>query len=31
VPNLQLPPGYVNNTVLDDIKKSGFIDKLYKQ
>jgi ABC-type nitrate/sulfonate/bicarbonate transport system substrate-binding protein len=31
VPNLQLPPGYVNNTILDDVKKSGFIDKLYRQ
>jgi hypothetical protein len=31
VPNLQLPPGYVNNTILDDIKKSGFTDKLYRQ
>ena len=31
VPNLQLPPGYVNNTILDEIKKSGFVEKLYKQ
>jgi len=26
----QLPPGYINNSILDEIKKSGFIDKLYK-
>ena len=30
-PNLQIPPGYVNNSILDEIKKSGFIEKLYKQ
>jgi hypothetical protein len=29
--NQQLPAGYVNNTLLDEIKKSGFIEKLYKQ
>jgi ABC-type nitrate/sulfonate/bicarbonate transport system substrate-binding protein len=27
----QIPSGYVNNSILDEIKKSGFIDKLYKQ
>ena len=26
----QLPAGYINNSILDEIKKSGFIDKLYK-
>jgi ABC-type nitrate/sulfonate/bicarbonate transport system substrate-binding protein len=30
-PNPQIPPGYVNNSILDEIKKSGFIEKLYKQ
>ena len=30
-PNLQIPPGYVNNSILDEIKKSGFIEKIYKQ
>lgn len=29
-PGLQIPPGYVNNSILDEIKKSGFIDKLYR-
>jgi ABC-type nitrate/sulfonate/bicarbonate transport system substrate-binding protein len=29
--NLQIPPGYVNNSILDEIKESGFIDRLYKQ
>ena len=29
-PNLQIPAGYVNTSILDEIKKSGFIDKLYK-
>ena len=28
--NQQLPAGYINNSILDEIKKSGFIDKLYK-
>ena len=28
--NPQLPAGYINNSILDEIKKSGFIDKLYK-
>src|SRR5262245_7396489 len=27
----QIPVGYINTSVLDEIKKSGFIDKLYKQ
>lgn len=31
IPGGQIPPGYVNNSILDEIKKSGFIDKLYKQ
>ena len=31
VPGQQIPAGYVNNSVLDEIRKSGFIDKLYKQ
>jgi len=30
-PGQQIPAGYVNNSVLDEIKKSGFIDKLWKQ
>jgi len=30
-PNQPLPVGYINNSILDEIKKSGFIDKLYKQ
>lgn len=30
-PSLQIPAGYVNNSILDEIKKSGFIEKLYKQ
>ena len=29
--NMQIPAGYINTSVLDEIKKSGFIDKLYKQ
>lgn len=29
--NVQIPSGYINTTILDEIKKSGFIDKLYKQ
>jgi ABC-type nitrate/sulfonate/bicarbonate transport system substrate-binding protein len=29
--NVQIPAGYINTTILDEIKKSGFIDKLYKQ
>jgi NitT/TauT family transport system substrate-binding protein len=28
--NQQIPAGYINNSILDEIKKSGFIDKLYK-
>lgn len=31
IPGQQIPAGYVNNSVLDEIKKSGFVDKLYKQ
>ncbi|HSK28992.1 MAG TPA: ABC transporter substrate-binding protein [Candidatus Limnocylindria bacterium] len=31
IPGGQIPPGYINNGILDEIKKSGFIDKLYKQ
>ena len=31
VPGLQIPPGYINNSILDELKKTGFIDKLYKQ
>jgi ABC-type nitrate/sulfonate/bicarbonate transport system substrate-binding protein len=31
VPGGQIPAGYINNSILDEIKKSGFIDKLYKQ
>ena len=30
VPGGQIPPGYINNSILDEIKKSGFIDKLGK-
>jgi len=30
VPGLQIPPGYINNSILDELKKSGFIDKLWK-
>jgi ABC-type nitrate/sulfonate/bicarbonate transport system substrate-binding protein len=30
-PGAQIPPGYINNSILDEIKKSGFVDKLYKQ
>ena len=29
-PNQQIPAGYINNTILDEIKKSGFIDRLNK-
>jgi ABC-type nitrate/sulfonate/bicarbonate transport system substrate-binding protein len=28
--NQQIPAGYINNSILDEIKKSGFIDKLYR-
>ncbi len=31
IPGGQIPPGYINNSILDELKKSGFIDKLYKQ
>lgn len=30
-PNQQSPAGYINTSILDEIRKSGFIDKLYKQ
>jgi ABC-type nitrate/sulfonate/bicarbonate transport system substrate-binding protein len=30
-PGLQIPAGYINNSILDELKKNGFIDKLYKQ
>lgn len=30
-PGQQIPPGYINNSILDELKKSGFIDKLSKQ
>jgi ABC-type nitrate/sulfonate/bicarbonate transport system substrate-binding protein len=29
LPGSQIPPGYINNSILDEIKNSGFIDKLY--
>ncbi len=29
--NVQIPAGYINASVLDEIRKSGFIDKVYKQ
>ena len=29
--NTQIPPGYINTSILDEIKKSGFIDKLHKK
>lgn len=29
-PGLQIPPGYINNSILDELKKNGFIDKLWK-
>ncbi|HEY7715398.1 MAG TPA: ABC transporter substrate-binding protein [Candidatus Binatia bacterium] len=31
IPGGQIPPGYINNSILDEIKKSGFIDKLYSK
>ena len=31
VPGNQIPAGYINNSILDELKKSGFIDKLAKQ
>ncbi len=30
VPGNQIPAGYINNSILDELKKSGFIDKLWK-
>ena len=30
MPGNQIPAGYINNSILDELKKSGFIDKLYK-
>jgi ABC-type nitrate/sulfonate/bicarbonate transport system substrate-binding protein len=29
IPGGQIPAGYINNSILDEIRKSGFIDKLY--
>ncbi|MGE5216457.1 MAG: ABC transporter substrate-binding protein [Chloroflexota bacterium] len=29
--NQQIPAGYINNSILDEIKKSGFIDKLNRK
>src|SRR4029434_2172047 len=29
--NVQIPAGYINASVLDEIRKSGFTDKVYKQ
>ena len=29
-PIAQIPAGYINTGVLDEIRKGGFIDKLYK-
>jgi ABC-type nitrate/sulfonate/bicarbonate transport system substrate-binding protein len=31
IPGGQIPTGYINNSILDEVRKSGFIDKLYKQ
>ena len=28
--NCKSQPGYINNSILDELKKSGFIDKLWK-
>ena len=28
---IYLTDGYINNSILDELKKNGFIDKLYKQ
>ena len=31
MPGGQIPPGhYINISILDEIKKNGFVDKLYK-
>ncbi|HWH76758.1 MAG TPA: ABC transporter substrate-binding protein [Candidatus Binatus sp.] len=30
-PLQQIPAGYINNSILDELKKSGFIDKVFKQ
>lgn len=30
IPGQQIPAGYINNSVLDEIKKSGLVEKLYK-
>jgi NitT/TauT family transport system substrate-binding protein len=30
IPGNQIPAGYINNSILDELKKSGFIDKLWK-
>ena len=29
IPGAQIPPGYINNSILDEIKNSGFIERLY--
>jgi ABC-type nitrate/sulfonate/bicarbonate transport system substrate-binding protein len=29
-PLLQIPAGYINNSIIDELKKSGFIDKVFK-
>src|SRR5918912_1532678 len=31
IPGGQIPSGYINNTILDEVKKGGFIDKLYSK
>lgn len=31
IPGGQIPPGYIDNSILDEIRKSGFIDRLYKK
>jgi ABC-type nitrate/sulfonate/bicarbonate transport system substrate-binding protein len=30
-PVQQIPAGYINNSILDELKKNGFIDKVFKQ
>jgi NitT/TauT family transport system substrate-binding protein len=30
IPGNQIPAGYINNSIIDELKKSGFIDKLWK-
>jgi NitT/TauT family transport system substrate-binding protein len=29
-PGQQIPAGYINNSILDELKKNGFIDKVFK-